>query len=53
MLNLALLPAEAVFWLGFALPVPWLFGVARVALVALAWPELEGSPRQPTAAVER
>lgn len=33
-LNLVLLPLEAVFWIGFALPVPWLFGVARVALLA-------------------
>lgn len=45
-LNLGLLPVEALFWIGFALPVPWLFGIARVALVALAWPELSGSRRQ-------
>ena len=45
-LNLMALPAEAVFWVGFALPVPWLFGIARVALVSLAWPELSGSRRQ-------
>ena len=44
-LNLVLLPAEAVFWVGFALPVPWLFAIARVALVASAWTELCGSPR--------
>lgn len=49
-LNLGLLPLEAVFWIGFALPIPWLFGVARVALVALAWPELAGSRGQATAA---
>ena len=49
-LNLVLLPVEAVFWVGFALPIPWLFGIARVALVALAWPELSGSRRQATAA---
>ncbi len=48
-LNLALLPVEAVFWSGFALPVPWLFGIARVALVALAWPELSRSRRQESA----
>ncbi|MBD3926298.1 hypothetical protein IEZ26_16855 [Nocardioides cavernae] len=48
-LNLGLLPLEAVFWIGFALPIPWLFGIARVALVALAWPELSGSRRQATA----
>ena len=49
-LNLGLLPVEAVFWGGFALPLPWLFGIARVALVALAWPELHRSRRQATAA---
>ncbi|HEY5787199.1 MAG TPA: hypothetical protein VIT65_20735 [Microlunatus sp.] len=49
-LNLGLLPAEAVFWVGFALPVPWLFAITRVALVALAWPELSGSRRRATAA---
>ena len=36
-LSLALLPVEIVFWLGFALPVPWAFGVARVVLLLLAW----------------
>jgi hemerythrin-like domain-containing protein len=49
-LNVALLPLEAVFWSGFALPVPWLFGIARVALVALAWPELSRSRGQAPAA---
>ena len=49
-LNLGLLPVEAVFWVGFALPIPWLFGIARVALVSLAWQELSGSRRQATAA---
>ena len=39
-LSLALLPVEIVFWLGFALPVPWAFGVARVVLLLLAWREL-------------
>ena len=39
-LNLGLLPLEAVFWVGFALPIPWLFGIARVVLVSLAWPQL-------------
>lgn len=32
-MNLALLPVEAVFWIGFALPLPWLSGVARAALL--------------------
>jgi len=41
MLSLALLPVEAVFWLGFALPIPWVFGVARVAFLALAWKSLD------------
>ena len=45
-LNLVLPPAEAVFWVGFALPVPWLFGIARVALVTMAWPGLSGTQRR-------
>lgn len=44
-LNLALLPVEAVFWLGFALPVPWLFGIARVVLTVRAWPLLSRGTR--------
>jgi hypothetical protein len=52
-LNLGLMPIEAFFWIGFALPVPWLFGIARVALVCLAWPELSGSRRTATAATRR
>lgn len=51
-LNLGLLPVEAVFWIGFALPVPWLFGIVRVALVSLAWPELTRSRTQATAATQ-
>lgn len=44
-LNLALLPLEVVFWIGFALPVPWLLGLARVVLIFLAWPSLSrGTP---------
>ncbi|RXZ68755.1 hypothetical protein [Agromyces albus] len=39
-LSLALIPVEAVFWIGFALPFPWLIGAARVALIALAWASL-------------
>ena len=49
-LNLGLVPVEVVFWFGFALPVPWLFAIARVALVSLAWPELSRSRRQASAA---
>lgn len=41
-LNLVLLPVEAVFWVCFALPIPWLLGIARVVLVSLAWPSLFG-----------
>jgi hypothetical protein len=36
-LGLIVLPVEAAFWLGFALPFPWLTGIARAALLALAW----------------
>jgi hypothetical protein len=32
-LALALLPVELVFWVGFALPIPPLLGLARTALV--------------------
>lgn len=38
--GLVLLPVEAVFWMGFALPIPWLFGIARAVLLAVAWPSL-------------
>lgn len=40
-LGLALLPVEAVFWIGFALPIPWFLGLARVVLIALAWKSLK------------
>ena len=39
-LALALLPAEAAFWYGFALPLPWLLGLARVILLIAAWKSL-------------
>lgn len=39
-LAMALLPVEAVFWFGFALPFPWLIGVARATLLVLAWKSL-------------
>jgi hypothetical protein len=38
--NLALLPVEAIFWVGFALPLPWLNGIARAGLLATAWKSL-------------
>ena len=40
--SVVLLPVEAVFWVGFALPIPWFLGAARVALLAAAWPRLRG-----------
>jgi len=39
-LALATIPIEAVFWFGFALPIPWLLGAARVALLLLGWKAL-------------
>jgi hypothetical protein len=38
--GLALLPLEAVFWIGFALPLPWVIGLTRLALIELAWKSL-------------
>ncbi len=35
-LALTLLPVEAVFWRGFALPILWLLGAARGALMVAA-----------------
>ena len=40
-LSLTLLPVEAVFWIGFALPIPWVVGIARIALLAVAWKSLD------------
>ena len=39
-LCLVLFPVEAIFWLGFALPIAWIFGIARAALLVLAWESL-------------
>ena len=39
-LSLALMPVEAVYWLGFALPIPWVVWAARAALLAKAWRRL-------------
>jgi hypothetical protein len=36
-ISLALLPLELAFWIGFALPVAIALGVARTALVLVAW----------------
>ena len=38
--QFGLLPIEAVFWYGFALPIPPIFAVVRIVLVVLAWPRL-------------
>jgi hypothetical protein len=42
-LSFALLPLEIVFWIGFDLPIPWIFGIARVVLLILAWNSLSTS----------
>jgi hypothetical protein len=39
-LALALLPFGAVYWWGFALPIPPLFAVVRTILIAIAWSRL-------------
>lgn len=39
-ITLALLPLQAIFWVGFDLPLPWLTGIATVILVALGWSSL-------------
>ena len=44
--SAGLLPVEAMFWLGFALPIPWVLGAARVALLVAAWRRFRGP--QPT-----
>lgn len=36
-LGLALLPIAASFWVGFALPIPPLIGLARAAIVVMNW----------------
>ena len=46
LLSLALLPVEAAFWLGFALPLPWLLGLTRAVLVVAAWKSLTWSHSQ-------
>lgn len=39
-LVLATLPIEAVFWYGYALPIPPVLAVLRVALIGAAWSRL-------------
>jgi hypothetical protein len=36
-LAMVLLSVGAVFWIGFALPIPWVLGAARAVLLVLAW----------------
>lgn len=50
-LSLLLLPIEAVFWVGFALPFPWLMGLARAALTVGAWRSF-GAPQEEVAGAE-
>jgi len=45
-LSLALLPVEAVFWLGFGLPIPWLPGLIRAGLVIAGWKSLRWARTQ-------
>ena len=40
-LSLVLLFVEAIFWRGFALPIAWIFGIARAVLLVLAWKSLD------------
>lgn len=50
-LNLTALPVEAIFRIGFALPLPWVAGIARVVLVVVAWNSLSKSGRQAESAL--
>lgn len=45
--SAALLPVEAVFWVGFALPIPWVLGVARAAALLLAARGVRRRPSTP------
>jgi hypothetical protein len=40
MLALALLPAGAIFWWGFHLPIPPICALVRTSLIALSWQSL-------------
>ncbi|HVD31763.1 MAG TPA: hypothetical protein VNE19_08630 [Methylomirabilota bacterium] len=40
LITLALLPIEVVFWAGFAVPIPPLFAIARLGLLAAGWSTL-------------
>ena len=40
LLQFGLLPVEALFWYGFAIPIPPVLAAVRVVLVVLAWSRL-------------
>ena len=42
---LLLVPVEALFWYGYALPIPPVLGLGRVALIAAAWRRLPAQTR--------
>ncbi len=42
-LAVATIPIEAVFWYGYALPIPPALALVRVGLIAAAWPSLRRS----------
>jgi hypothetical protein len=44
-LSLIVLPLEVVFWLGFDVPIPWVFGLARAALLTTSWGRVCGPAR--------
>jgi hypothetical protein len=39
-ITVALLPIEVIFWAGFAVPIPPLVAVVRIALLAVGWSAL-------------
>jgi len=39
-LAIALLPVGAIFWWGFALPIPPIFAIVRTVLIVLSWRSL-------------
>jgi hypothetical protein len=45
-LEICLLALSAVFWLGFALPIPPFVGLLQVGLLAVGWKSLRAEPRK-------
>ena len=43
-LAIAVLPLGAVYWWGFALPIPPMFALVRTALIVAGWQDLTGWP---------